>query len=249
MRRLSPALALRAPLAVAGLCLAVLATAAHANEEAIRKALTERMPGLPKIDEISKSPIPGLYEVRMGADILYVDETGDHVIEGSIYNTRTRTDLTKARIDKLTAVAFADLPLKDAIVIKQGNGSRRLAVFVDPNCGYCKRLEKDLQALKDVTIYNFVIPILGPDSQAKAKDIWCAKDAGRVWRNWMVEGTVPPRVMDKCDIAAIDRNLEFSRKYRINGTPALIFEDGTRTPGAIPADRIEKQLQAARRPA
>jgi len=247
--------ALRAPqnflpgalaLAAVGLLGLGLMSAAQAGEEAIRKALAERMPQLPKIDEVSKTPIPGLYEVRMGTDVMYSDENGDHLIEGSIYNTRSKTDLTKARLDKLTAIDFASLPLKDAVVVKQGNGSRKLAVFVDPNCGYCKRLEKDLQGLKDVTIYNFIIPILGPDSQAKARDIWCSKEAAKVWRTWMIEGATPPRSMDmKCDTSAIERNLAMSHKHKVNGTPALVFEDGTRSPGALPAAQIEKQLQAA----
>ncbi|MCA6216868.1 DsbC family protein [Ideonella sp. B7] len=233
-----------AALTLTGLAL----SAALADEAAIRKNLAERMPGLPKIDEISKGPIPGLYEVRLGTDILYTDEQGNHVIEGSIYDTRTHTDLTKARVDKLTAIDFAQLPLKDALVMKQGNGSRKLAVFADPNCGYCKRLEKDLVALKDVTIYTFVIPILGPDSSVKARDIWCAKDSAQVWRNWMVSGRTPPKAMGgKCDTAAIERNLALSRKYKVTGTPALVFEDGTRVPGAISAGQIEKQLASARK--
>jgi thiol:disulfide interchange protein DsbC len=182
----------------------------------------------------------------MGTDILYADENGDHLIEGSLFNTRTKQDLTKARVDKLTAIDFATLPIKDAIVVKQGTGSRKIAVFADPNCGYCKRLEKDLVTLKDVTIYNFVIPILGADSQTKARDIWCSKDNLKAWRSWMLEGAVPPRTMDsKCDVAAIERNLAFSRKHKINGTPAIFFEDGSRAPGAVPAAQIEKQMQAA----
>ena len=238
------ALALAATAGVASLML--LGAPAQANEDAIRKTLSERMPGLPKIDEITKTAIPGLYEVRMGTDIVYADENGEHLIEGSIYNTRTKVDLTKARVDKLTAVDFASLPLKDAIAIKQGNGSRKLAVFVDPNCGYCKRLERDLQGLKDVTVYSFLISILGKDSEGKSRDLWCAKDAPKAWRSWMLDGVMPQRSMDaKCDMAALERNMAFSRKHKITGTPALIFEDGTRVPGAISAAQIEKQLQQA----
>lgn len=231
-------------LALAGAAL----SSALADEAAIRKNLAERMPGLPKIDEVSKTPIAGLYEVRIGTDILYTDEVGNHIIEGSLYDTRTHTDLTKARVDKLTAIDFAQLPLKDAIVLKQGNGSRKMAVFADPNCGYCKRLEKDLVNVKDVTIYTFVIPILGADSAVKARDIWCAKDNGKVWRTWMTAGTVPPKSMDpKCDTSALDRNLAMSRKFKVNGTPALVFENGTRVPGAIGGDQIEKQLASGQK--
>ena len=218
---------------------------AQADEAAIRKNLVDHMPTLPKIDEVSKTPIPGLYELRMGTDILYTDENGNYLIDGSIFDARTRTDLTKARVDKLTAIDFDALPLKDAIVVKQGSGLRKMVIFADPNCGYCKRIEKDLLQIKDVTIYTFLIPILGADSVTKSRDIWCAKDSGKTWRNWMVDGSTPAKAPEKCDTAALGRNLEMSRKYKVNATPAVVFEDGTRVPGAIPAERIEKQLAAA----
>jgi len=140
------------------------AGAAQAQEAAIRKALAERIPKLPKIDEIRPSPIPGLFEVRFGGtEIIYSDAAGEHIIQGSLIETKTMNNLTEERQDKLSAVEFGSLPFKDAIVIKQGNGTRKLAVFVDPNCGYCKRFERDVAALKDLTVYAFLMPILGPD--------------------------------------------------------------------------------------
>ena len=236
------------PLRRALLCVLLLVVpAAWAQEAVIRKNLAERLPNLPKIDEISKTPIPGLYEVRLGQDIVYTDEQGNHLIQGNLIDTRTRTDLTEARINKLTAIDFDSLPLKDAIAIKQGNGTRRLAVFGDPNCGYCKRIERDLAKLQDVTIYTFLYPILGPDSAAKSKDIWCAADSGKVWRAWMVDGSAPPRSMGKCDTAALERNVALGKKHRVQGTPAAVFEDGTRAPGAIPLEALEKNLAAAAR--
>jgi thiol:disulfide interchange protein DsbC len=231
---------------------AVLAIAASlalppalAGEAEIRKNLAQRLPNLPKIDEVSKTPMQGLYEVRIGTDIFYVDEEGDHIIQGTLVDTRSRTDLTEQRVRKLTAIAFADLPFKDAVVIKQGSGARKLAVFGDPNCGYCKRLEKDLANLKDVTIYMFLYPVLGPDSDVKSKAIWCSRDSAATWRSWMLDGTPPPRQMGPCDTSAIDRNLAMGRKHKVNGTPALVFVDGTRIPGAVPAAEIEKQLATA----
>jgi len=226
---------------------AALTSPAWADEAAIRKTLADRMPSLPKIDEISKTPVAGLYEVRMGAELLYTDETGNFLIDGSIFDTKARVNLTQARVEKLTAIDFANLPLKDAMVMKQGTGLRKMAVFADPNCGYCKRLEKDLLTLKDVTIYTFVLPILGGDSALKSRNIVCAKEPMKVWRSWMIDGAVPARSAEGCDATALERNQEFARKYKINGTPALVFEDGTRAPGAWPADRIEKQLVAARK--
>lgn len=224
---------------------ALVAHAAVADEAGIRKNLAERLPNLPKIDEVSKTPIPGLYEVRIGSEILYADEQGNYLIQGNLIDTKTRTDLTEERLNKLSAIDFATLPLKDAMVIKQGSGARRMAVFVDPNCGYCKKFERDLASLKDVTIYAFLYPILGPDSVAKSRDIWCSNDAARTWRAWMIDGVTPPKNMAKCDTTALDRNIDFGRKYRVQGTPAVVFEDGKRVPGAMPPDQVEKLLAAA----
>ena len=223
----------------------LVSSAALADEAAIRKNLAERLPNFPKIDEVIKTPMAGLYEVRIGTDIVYTDESGNYLIQGSLIDTKSRADLTQARIDKITAIDFANLPLKDAVLVKQGNGARKLVVFGDPNCGYCKRLEKDLLALKDVSIYTFLYPILGPDSTAKAKDIWCAKNPGKAWRSWMVDGQAPAKVMGACDAGALDRNTEMGRKYKVQGTPALVFEDGSRAPGAIPAAQIDTRMAAA----
>ena len=158
--------------AAAALCFALPALA---QEAAIRKALTERLPSFPQIDEVRESPMKGLYEVRVGTDIFYSDAAGNHLIEGHLIDTRSKTNLTEARIAKLTAIDFASLPLADAIVWKQGSGARKLVVFADPNCGYCKKFEKDLTGIKDVTVYTFLYPILGGDSPDKSRDIWCAK--------------------------------------------------------------------------
>lgn len=232
-----------------GFAAMLLMSAAQADEAVIRKNIAQRLPDFPKIDEVSRAPMPGLWEVRVGSDLYYTDPEGTYLIEGgSIIDLRQRINLTQQRVLKLTAIRFDELPLKDAMVIKQGNGSRRLAVFSDPNCGYCKRLERDLMALKDVTIYTFLYPVLGADSDAKSRAIWCSKDAMTNWRRWMIDGNAPQRTMGQCDAAAIERNVAFGRKYRINGTPALLFEDGQRVPGAIPLQEIEKRVAEARRP-
>ena len=231
--------------AAAALILCLAAAPALADEAAIRKNLAERMPQLPKIDEVQKTSIAGLWEVRIGTDILYTDEAGNYLVQGEVYDTKGRINVTQARVDKLTAIDFDKLPLKDAIAIKQGNGARKMAVFVDPNCGYCKRFERDVAGLKNVTIYTFLYPILGPDSVTKSRDIWCAKDPGKAWRDWMIGDKLPPTAGDKCDSAALGRNTELGRKHRVQGTPATVFQDGTRLPGAVPVDRIEKQLAIA----
>jgi len=244
MKRLDlPRTALRSLLALAAFALA--AQFAAAQEAVIRKNIAERLPDFPKIDEVSKTPIPGLYELRVGTDVLYSDEQGNYVIEGNIIDTRSRANLTQAREDKLNAIDFASLPVKDAVVWKQGNGSRRIAVFADPNCGYCKKFEHELQEMKNVTVYTFLIPILGGDSPEKSANIWCAKDNTRAWREWMLDGKTPPRHMGACE-TPMARNLALSRKYKINATPAIIFEDGSRNPGVVSAQELEKRLASSR---
>jgi len=216
-----------------------------ADEAAIRKNISERVPDFPKIDEVTKSVVPGLYELRVGTDILYTDENGNYLIEGQLIETKTRANLTEQRIAKLTAIDFKTLPLKDAIVWKQGTGERKLVVFADPNCGYCKKFEKDLQAVKDVTVYTFLYPILGGDSPEKSKAIWCAKDNTKAWRDWMIKGTLTTD-SPQCDTSVLQRNVALGRKYRINGTPGLVFEDGKHQPGAASAEVVEKQLAISR---
>ena len=223
--------------------LALATTSGWANEAVIKKALGERLPGF-KVDEVRPTPMPGIWEVRTGSELRYTDAAGNYLIEGEMLDLRAKKNLTEERVAKLTAVDFANLPLKDAVVWKTGNGKRRIAVFADPNCGYCKRFERTLQEVKDLTVYTFVIPILGPDSTEKTRAIVCAKDQTAVWRAWMLDGTVPPKPEGKCDDSVTERNLAFSRRHHINGTPAILFEDGTRVPGAISAEQVERRLQS-----
>ena len=231
---------------IAGLLACGIASA-FAQEAVIRKNLAERLPALLKIDEVSKTPMNGLYEIRVNdSDIFYTDAEGNFLIQGNLIDTRARRNLTEERIEKLSAINFADLPLKDAFVQVRGNGKRKLAVFEDPNCGYCKRFERDLQNVNDVTIHTFLVPILGADSLEKSKNIWCAKDRNKAWLDWMVRDQ--PAAKASCDTTALERNVAFSKKYKITGTPTLIFADGTRIPGAIGTDQIEKTLASAKAP-
>lgn len=226
------------------LMMALMGCTAQANEDTIRKNLGAALPKDIKLDEVRPTPVPGLWEVRIGTEIRYTDATGQYLIEGEMLDLKNRRNLTQDRITKITMVDFSTLPLKDAIVWKKGDGSRRIAVFADPNCGYCKRFEQSLQAVNNVTVYTFVIPILGGDSPDKSKAAWCAKDNTTAWRDWMVSGVTLPRPDAKCDASVIERNLELSRKLKVNGTPAIVFEDGTRAPGALSADQLEQRLQS-----
>ena len=231
------------PSVLAAAALGLALSTAWAQESTIRKTLAERIPQLEKIDEVRTTPMPGLYEVRMGTDLFYTDAKGHFLIQGELIDTQARRNLTEDRINKLSAVSFSALPLKDAFVTVRGNGKRKLAVFEDPNCGYCKRFERDLQGIDNVTVYTFLYPILSPDSAEKSRNIWCAKDRTSVWHEWMVNDKMPAAA--SCDTAALQRNLAFGKKHKITGTPTLIFTDGTRVPGAVHTVEIEKRLTAA----
>ena len=219
-----------------------------AQEAAIRKNLVERLPGLPKIDEIRRTPMNGLFEVRMGNEIVYTDADGSHLIQGQLVDTRSRRDLTQERQDKLNAIAFDSLPLKDAITIVRGNGKRKLALFEDPNCGYCKRFERDLQKVSDITIYLFLMPILGAESTEQSRNVWCSKDKAKAWSDLMTADKPVPPSSPGCDTSALTRNVEYGRKMRITGTPTLVFANGNRVPGAISSAQVEKLLAEAQTP-
>ncbi len=222
--------------------------AAGAQEATIRKNLAERIPQLKNIDEVTKSPVPGLFEIRVnGTEIFYSDAEGNFLIQGSVIDTRQRRNLTEERVEKLLSINFDTLPVKDAFTIVRGNGKRRLAVFEDPNCGYCKRFERDLQKVDNVTIHMFLYPILGPDSADKSRQIWCAKDPAKAWTDYMVRDlALAHTATPSCDVAAITRNVELGRKHKISGTPTLLFADGSRVPGAISAAQVEKYLSDAK---
>jgi thiol:disulfide interchange protein DsbC len=222
-----------------GLC--ALVHAAIAQEAEIRKALAARLPPSVVVDAVTPSPVDGLYEVRSGTSVFYADRHGDYVLRGELIDTRTHMNLTEGRIAKLSNVAFASLPIQDAVVSVRGRGTRKLAVFADPRCPYCKQLEATLRERDDVTVYTFLMPILGPDSLDKAKAIWCAEDRGAAWDGWMREGKLPA-TRPGCDTSALDRNLALRDKHSIRGTPTLIFKNGTRTSGALSALQLEREL-------
>ena len=234
---------------LAAASLALACAAAWSDEAAIRKAWAAHNPKGPQIDEISKTPVAGLYELRVDKEIIYSDEQGNYLIfpsrdqsDGHLLDARTKTDLTEQRLARIMAQDIPKLPYADALVFKQGTGARRMIVFEDPNCHFCKDAERNFAALKDVTIYTFLIPILGDDSVSKSRIIWCSKDNAQVWRTWMLQGEMPQRTMGKCDLGALNRNLALAGRYHLNYTPAIIFDDGTRFAGAADLEHLSKRL-------
>ena len=222
--------------------LAILAAfGAHAGEAEIRKNLKERIPQFPAIEEITKTPMPGLYEVRVnGAQIYYTDEQGNYLLEGNMIDVNARRNLTEERVAKLSEVAFDKLPVKDAIKIVRGNGKRKLAVFEDPNCGYCKKMRMDLVAMKDITIYTFPIPILAADSEVKSRKALCADDKVKAWNDMMISGKVPSNP-GTCD-NALGKLRELAQKLGVSATPTAFFQNGKRLQGYVPGPQFDKML-------
>lgn len=222
----------------------LLAQAAIADEAAVKERVQASFPGT-EIQSITKTPYAGLYEVVMGEKVFYADENADHFFIGNIFDTKTQRNLTEERVQKLTAVKFDSLPLDAAIKIVKGNGKRKVAVFSDPDCPYCKKLEQDMSKVTDVTIYVLLYPIaeLHPEAASKSKAIWCAPDKAKAWSDWMLKGSLPKNKAS-CD-TPLAKLGELGKKLRVFGTPTLIFADGRRVPGAIPAAEIEKLLNGA----
>lgn len=233
---------------LATVCAALLATTAVAqnNEASVKKNVEAALGGDAKVDSVRKAAALNLYEVVINGEILYTDEKASHILIGHLIDTKTRKDLTQERLDKLSQIKFSDLPLDLAIKIVKGNGGngkRTIATFEDPNCTYCKKLAKELQALNDITVYTFLHPILSQDSLDKSKGIWCAPDRAKAWTDYMVNGTAP--AAGKCDTAALDKSMALARKLSIRGTPAIFLADGTRIPGYMPAAKLEEAMARA----
>lgn len=225
------------------LALAVLisADAALASEASIKAAMEKRFP-YQQLISVTKTPFSGLYEVVFEDQLVYTDEKMNYLFSGNIIDMRTMENLTEAREKKLFAVNPGELPLDLAIKSVKGNGKRKLVVFSDANCSYCKSLEKELAGVANVTIYIFPISLLN-GSEEKARAVWCSPDRLKAWEDMMLRG-VAPISGKSCDTSALTEFSLLAKKRRVSITPALIFEDGVIRPGWMPQDKIEKQLNA-----
>lgn len=218
--------------------------AVNAGEAEIRKAMEERFPEA-KIDKISRGNYGGLYELLVNDQIVYADEKGTFVIQGTLVDLKTGKNVTAERRTELTKINFDELPLNLAMKTVKGNGKRKLAIFSDPDCPFCRRLENDLKKVSDVTIYTFLYPIesLHPQAVERSKAIWCSKDKVKAWDDYMLNNVAPQPPAANCD-APIAKIAELGQKYKINGTPTLFFANGRKVPGAIPPDQLESLLTA-----
>ena len=215
-----------------------------AEAAAVKKLLEQKFPGA-TVSNVSKSGYFGLYEAQFDGQLVYTDAKVAYVMVGAIYDTTTKQNLTEDRLRKLNRIAWDSLPLELALKKVKGNGTRKLAVFSDADCPFCKRFENELKGVDDVTVYTFLFPIdqLHPDAARKSKQIWCAPDRQKAWDEFFDAGKLPDNKGD-CE-TPIAATQALGQKLRINATPTLVFADGSIIPGALPKDRLEAELAKA----
>lgn len=219
----------------------------NADEASVKKAVEGAYPKF-KVESVTKTPFAGLYEVFMAGQIIYTDEKMTFLIaEGRLVDPKTKKDITGERLEELTKIDFSSLPLEQAIKVVKGNGSRKLVVFSDVDCPYCKRLERnELANINDLTIYTFLYPLqqLHPDAPAKSKAIWCAPNRVAAWQDWIMNDQLPKAANNNCPVP-LEKVGELAKKIGVTSTPTLIFADGKRMMGAQPYKEIEAALVAA----
>ncbi len=221
----------------------VLIASAHAGENEIRKSLQSKFPNIGKLEHIVKTPYGGLYEVLINDQLLYTDAQGEYIFEGSVIEAKSRRDLSEERRRVLFAIDFDQLPLELAVKKVKGNGKRKLAIFTDPNCSYCRKLEKELSGVSDVTLYFFMYPIF-PGSAEIVRNVLCAGNPVKTWDDWMLSEITPAQAVCK---TRTDEVMALGQKLHVTGTPNLIFENGMQSPGYLPLEVLEKNLNESRK--
>lgn len=223
------------------------AASAQADEALIRKALTQQFPGS-DISSIRATPYSGLFEIYLDGQLIYTDAKAQYVFDGNVVDLKTRTNVTQARLSQLQAIKWDSLPFANAIKTVKGNGARKLVVFSDVDCPYCRKFESELAKVDNITVYTFLYPIEGlhPKAVQMSKQIWCAPDRNKAWDEYITRNVVP--VNDGKCANPVDATIALALKLKIHGTPTLFFVNGQRVPGMIPAAQLEKYLAAAGNP-
>jgi thiol:disulfide interchange protein DsbC len=219
----------------------LFAASAQADEAVIRKALTQQFPGA-QISSVKPTPYSGLFEIYLDDQLVYTDAKAQYVITGDVIDLKNRTNLTQARLNQLQAIKWSELPLANSIKVVKGNGARKLVVFSDVDCPYCRKFEAELSKVDNITVYTFLYPIEGlhPKAIQMSKQIWCAPDRNKAWDAYITRGTVPAND-GKCD-NPVDETIALGQKLKVSGTPTLFFTNGQRVPGMVPAAQLEKLL-------
>jgi thiol:disulfide interchange protein DsbC len=227
----------------------VLASAARADEASLRRTLEPKL-GVP-IDAIEPGPVPGLYEVRyrsqQGVQVIYVDASGNYVIQGKIFDVRADfRDLTEERLRKLNAIKFDSLPLDLAVKIQRGDGKRVLAMFSDPYCPACRQFERSLAQIDNVTIYVFMYPVIRPENIDHSRMVWCSADRAKAWLE--LAAAPKPKVPSASKTCGdpVDKVLKLGRSLAVNSTPTLVLANGERVSGGLAPDDLKELLDQPR---
>lgn len=230
------------------LCAALGASIAHASDDASSKllqTLRARFPTI-RIMAVQPSPVPGLYQVIAGDQVVYTDASGDHMIVGRMMDTQTRQDMSAQALTAFYTIDFKSLPLGEAIKIVKGNGEHKMALFADPDCPYCKQLEQSMKSVTNVTVYLFLFPLeqVHPHATADATAIWCSPDRASAWTNWMLSRTPIP-TGGSCANDPIANIHALADSLHVHSTPTIFLENGKRIDGAVPTSQLEGMIAEA----
>lgn len=213
------------------------------TETQIQRALQERFGPRAQIEQVRKTAYFGLYEFRIGSQLGYTDEKLSYIMIGDVLDGKSLKNLSEARLNELNRIPFDKLPLQLALKTVRGNGKRKLAIFEDPNCGYCKLFQKEIRALDNITIYSFVYAILGADSVNKSRQILCSANPTNSWQDWMLYGRMPTDNKGDCK-NALEQIAKFGEQHYISSTPTLFFANGERVTGMMEVERLEQVFRA-----
>lgn len=226
------------------------ALSALADEAAVRRMMQDKLRGGGQVESVQKAPFGDLYEVVVrspeGPQLYYVDSGANVIIAGQMIEAKSGRNLTEERQRKLNTIKWNALPFDDAVTMRRGTGRRRIAVFSDPNCPYCKRFEKDLARLDDLTVHIFLYPVIKPESVTQTKSVWCSKDRAKAWNDLMLRDILPAAKPD-C-VTPVEKLVALGRKLGANSTPTWFLENGERYQGALPIDEVTRLLDAASSP-
>jgi thiol:disulfide interchange protein DsbC len=225
----------------------VLACPAVADEAAVRRMMQSRLGAEGRIESVMRLPGPGLFEVVIrdaeGVRIIYTDERATVIVAGQLFDAGSGRNMTEERMRRLNAVDWNALPFEWAVTTTRGSGRRKIAVFSDPNCPYCKRFEKDLAKLDDITVHIFLYPVIKPESVTQTKSVWCSKDRAKAWNDLMLRDIQPAAAPD-CD-TPVEKLVGLGRRLGANATPTWFLENGERYSGALPLEQLRALLDAA----
>lgn len=231
-------------IAAHALCAGLLiAVPAQADEASVRKAFAAKFPGM-KIENVAPTPFPGLYEIVFDGQVVYTDEKLMYLMSGNLFDLRNSQErnLTRERRDQIASGALVKSQ-PNAIKRVRGSGKRVVYTFEDPNCGYCKELQKELNKMNDITVYTFLLPILSPDSVEKSKAVWCAKDRAKAWDDLMNKASLAANAVKSC-ATPLEENQALAQRFGVRGTPAVYLANGQQVGGFLPADKLEQALVA-----